>query len=282
MHFTRLASPAAAVILMAVSQQTPAAEEGRSPPFFMFANSRFADRAQDEAVRAVLRQYLDGRDYLGVELRKRDPELTRRISRDHTFALPASVAAVRKRAEGGEVGLLVYDLEHWSSTPAEEQQGPAGAVNQALAAARSRSGCRFGISPDGTFLGIDLKTRDTSMNRSLLPKIDVSKLDLVGLQAQRLLSDEWAADGGRERYVSFVSALAKDLKQRNPKILVVAQVSFRYTTAERTIEAMRLVRGEVDGFYLAFPATTPNVPCRYCDAEKLRQVLAAIRTPKTE
>ena len=42
----------------------------------------------------MLRQFIDGRDYLGVELCKRDPELARRVARNHVFALPASVAQV--------------------------------------------------------------------------------------------------------------------------------------------------------------------------------------------
>ena len=162
---------------------------------------------------------------------------------------------------------MIYDIEHWSSTPKQEQQDSANAVNRAIAAARSRAGCRFGISPDGVFLGIDRKTQQASFSSSLLRRIDVSNVDLVGLQTQRLLSDEWAAGGGLDHYVSFVSALAKDVKQRNPKTLVVAQVSFRYTPAEKMIEAMRRIQAAVDGFYLAFPATTPDVPCQYCAAK---------------
>jgi len=278
MHLSQPLRAAAATILIAAPWQAAAEEAGQAARFFMFAAARFADRSQDEAVRAVLRQYLDGRDYVGVELRNRDPELARRIPRDHVFALPASVATVQKRAQAGDVRLLIYDIEHWPATPQQEQHDPASAVDQALAAGRA-GGCRMGIAPDGQLLGIDLATQKASAENSLLRRIDVRKADLVGLQTQRLLSDDWAAGGGLEHYVSFVTELARDIKQRSPQTLVVAQVSFRYTPVERMIEALHRVQPVVDGFYLAFPAVTPNVPCHYCDAANLRKLLAALRTP---
>jgi hypothetical protein len=77
--------------------------------------------------------------------------------------------------------------------------------------------------------------------------------------------------------MSLVSANAKAAKAGNPKILVVAQFSFRYTPPERMIEAIRALGDTVDGFYLAYPATALGTKCAYCSPENLAKVLSAVR-----
>jgi hypothetical protein len=146
---------------------------------------------------------------------------------------------------------------------------------------RSYPGKGFGITPDGQFIGIVTGKCQVDEANNIVRRVDLTKLDMVQFQAQRLLSDRCVQEGnGVNLYASLVSSNARAAKARNPKILVVAQFSFRYTPPERMIGAIRALQDTVDGFYLAYPATVLGTKCEYCSPENLSKVLSAVRTVK--
>jgi len=245
-------------------------------PFFLFVANRFDAPGEGERVRGVLARYFTERDYIGSILREASPELRSKIGISHTFAIPGGIDKARQYAAGSEVGLVLYDIEHWAATPAEEQKDPAAAIARASDAVRAYQGKRFGITPDGQFIGIVAGKCAVDGSKNILPRIDMTKLDFVQFQAQRLLSDRCVQEGdGVKLYLSLVRAKAGDAKARNPKILTVAQFSFRYTPPERMIEMIRALSGAVDGFYLAYPATILGTRCEYCSPQNLERVLVA-------
>ena len=264
----------AAIIIGAV----PACSEPASAqPFFMFSAYRFASAVEGEAVRGVLGKYFTGQDYLGRELVKTDEKLAALVGHAHTISLPASIEQILKQADSKEAGLVIYDIEHWASTPEDEQKDPLAAVDRAAGLIHASGSQIFGIAPDGEYLGLRKEACEVSLDKCIIRQVDIKKLDMVIIQAQRLLSDRCAKEGGPEKYVLLVTTLAKEMKAKNPQILVVAQVSFRYTPPERMIEALRRVQGCVDGFYFAYPPPRDSV-YGYCSAGRLKQVLEALRS----
>lgn len=247
-------------------------------PFFLFVANRFDAPGEGERVRGVLTRYFTERDYIGFILREASPELRSKIAISHTFAIPGSIDKARQYAAGSEVGLVMYDIEHWAATPAEEQRDPVAAIASASDAVRAYQGKRFGITPDGQFIGIVAGKCALDESKNILPQVNMTKLDFVQFQAQRLLSDRCVQEGdGVKLYLSLVKANVREAKARNPRILTLAQFSFRYTPPQRMIEMIRALSGVVDGFYLAYPATILGTRCEYCSPENLEKVLAARR-----
>ena len=246
-------------------------------PFFLFAAYRLGSAADREDVHQVLRDYFGPHDYIGKELAKDDPELARQVGKDHVFALAANLDVLGRYVADREGAIVFYDMEHWPQTPKAEQEDPAGAVARAAGVVHAGGAAKFGLCPDGPFLGIDPKSCSASADKSVLRRIDPRTVDILLLQAQILLSDRCAAQGGPERYVSFVTSLAREARERNPDILVAAQASFRYTPPDRMIKAMRAVQDAVDGFYLAWPVENPRVPNVYCSSDNLRRILQEFR-----
>jgi hypothetical protein len=246
-------------------------------PFFMFVAHRFDAPGEDKAVSRVLTKYFTSRDYIGAEWRK-VPELSNRIPIAHTFAIPGSIEGARRAAADPQIGLVMYDIEHWDATPKSEQTDPIPAVLRASDVVRDYPGKSFGITPDGQYIGIRAGKCELDTAANIVNKVDLTRLDVVLFQSQRLLGDKCVKEDGVKLYSELISSNAKAAKKRNPKILVVAQFSFRFTPPERMIEKIRELSVEVDGVYLAYPATSLGIKCAYCSPENLERVLAAVRT----
>lgn len=262
-----------AVCALAVSSCTAGLA---ADPFFMFVAHRFDTPGEDKAVGRVLTKYFTPRDYIGLEWRK-VPELNSRIPVAHTFAIPGSVANCKRAAADPQIGLVMYDVEHWDATPKEEQADPVPSVLKAAEAVREYPGKSFGITPDGQYIGIKAGKCELDNAANIVPRVDLTRLDVVQFQSQRLLGDKCLKEDGARLYSELIVANAKAAKTRNPKILAVAQFSFRFTPPERMIEKIRELAGVVDGFYLAYPATALGIKCDYCSAENLERVLSAFR-----
>ncbi len=270
----RCARVLCALVLVAANRAAAA------DPFFLFVAHQFDAPGEGEAVGHVLARYFTSRDYIGAEWRK-VPEIAGRIGVAHTFAIPGSVKNARRAAGAPEIGLVMYDIEHWTATPQPEQRDPAVAIRRAAEAVRAIPGKRFGITPDGRYLGITAGKCAVG-DENILRAVDFAPLDVVQLQAQRLLSDKCAGQGGAQLYTELVSANAKAARLAKPGILVAAQFSFRYTPPERMIAIIRSLGGTVDGYYLAYPANSRGIKCGYCAPENLEKVLAAFRTKQAE
>jgi hypothetical protein len=222
----------------------------------------------------IVEKYATPSDYVSARLVQKDPVLAARIPKSQAFWLPASVAGVQQYCSTGN--LVLYDGEHWSATPADEKADMPGAIGRAKALAKT-NGCVFGIAPDGQYAGLIPKTCTADVNRAIHRQIDWDDIALYNIQAQRLLSDDCASQGGVDNYVSFVSQVTREVHQKNPNAKVSAQISLRYTPPDRAIAVINRLKGVVDGFYIAYPVGQ-NLNCQYCTPQNLAQVLAAIKS----
>jgi hypothetical protein len=263
----------AIVLMFSSGSALEAAGSPASAPFFMFA----AHVGANDPLRSVLDTYTTSNDYLSLTAVKENPELAARIGKAHTFAIPPSLSAVQQLATQCAVGLIIYDGEHWGATPANEQADMPGSVARGKASATA-AGCDFGLAPDGQYAGLVPKTCDYNLSAALHRELDFTGIALYNIQAQRLLGAACAASGGDDNYVKFVTAVAAEIRARNPRTKVSAQLSFRDTPPDRMISIIGRLRGAVDGFYLAYPRNVGGVPCQYCTPENLRAVLAAMKS----
>ncbi len=246
-------------------------------PFLMFANS------SDSKVFPVLRQFFEARDYVSFRIASQAPALARLIGRSHQFVLPTALDGVRKYSGcgTGKPGLVVYDIEHWNETPVSEQQQPGPSITAAARVTHADKCQLFAVAPDGQYMGLKEGACSYDFDAGIYRRVDWTQVDLVSIQAQRLLSENCAGTLTVEDYAGFVSRAAAFLRSRNPKITVVSQFSFRYTSPGQMVEAMRKAAPSVDGFYLAYPSNQ-KTPCRYCSPENVAEVLRAWRTGKVQ
>jgi hypothetical protein len=245
------------------------AANGGGAPFIMIGNSK------DPRILPVLNRYLRAGDYVSQRLAAADPGLGRRLGRDHQFDLPGSLAGVRKHAGcgAGTPGVVVYDIEHWTDTPEAEQRHPGESVAAGARIVR-QTGCQvYALAPDGEFMGLKEEC-GYDFDAGLYDKVDWTQVELVSIQAQRMLSDTCAAKLTVDDYATFVSRVASYVRRRNPAIRVVTQVSFRYTPPEKIVDAMRRAAAVVDGFYVVYPAASVKA-CKFCSPDNLATVLAA-------
>lgn len=241
-------------------------------PFFMFS----AHVAAGSPLRPVLDQYATSADYLSTTAVKSNPDLAARVGRSHIYALPPSLGALQQQVTNCAAGLIIYDGEHWGATPQNEQADMSSSVASGQSIATS-GGCTFGVAVDGQYAGLVPKTCGYSLDRAIHRSLDFRNIALYNIQAQRLLSDECVAQGGQNNYVQFVTALANEIHAKNPATKISAQLSFRYTPPDRMIAVINQLRRVVDGFYLAYPLKVGGIPCQYCSADNLGQVLSAIK-----
>jgi hypothetical protein len=271
----------AALLQPAIAGTEPVPADGG--PFFMFAASKFADPGDHQRIEAELAQHLTDRDYLSLGVTRAFPALATRVPRDQIFILPPNLtqlaATIRKGADAGTPGLLIYDGEHWEATPDEEQRDPPAAVLRGKALAGKSPAHRFGFSPDGEFIGVRPSRCAYDLDQSIHRRIDWTGISLFNIQAQALLSETCQETVGLKAYVDFVRAVALEAKAAAPNLTVTAKLSFRHASVATMIEAIRRLGGTVDGFYLAYPCNVGPV-CKYCAPANLGAVLAAIRAER--
>jgi hypothetical protein len=245
------------------------ARPGSAPaPFVMIGNST------DPQIFPVLEQLLRRGDYVSAKLAGADPSLGRRMGRDHLFVLPGSLAGVRKHSGcgAGSPGVVVYDIEHWTDTPAAEQRRPGESIAAAARIVQATRCQTYALAPDGEYMGLQECKYDFAAG--LYEGVDWRQVELLSIQAQRLLSDTCAGSLTVEDYAAFVARVAAYVRGKNPAIRVVTQLSFRYTPPAKIIAAMHRVAAQVDGIYLVYPMHSTK-PCNYCSPANLAAVLRA-------
>jgi hypothetical protein len=257
-----------AAIVFVVSTFQMNAVRAADTPFFMFSAAQVGSD-----VGAVLAKYATPQDYLGQPVVRNNPPLANRLPSSHVYSLVPSLAGVARGCRSG-AGMVIYDGEHWQSTPADEQSDMVSAVARGKAMATS-GGCAYGVTPDGEYAGLIPKECGYDLSRAIHRQVDWSTIALFNVQAQRLLSDKCAAQGGVDAYVTFLTTIAQEVHAKNPQTLISAQFSFRYTPPSRMIEVIQRLRGTVNGFYIAYPSAVGR--CDYCTPQNLAQVLAALR-----
>jgi hypothetical protein len=73
----------------------------------------------------------------------------------------------------------------------------------------------------------------------------------------------------------MVTAIASDVRARPSFPKIVAQLSFRLTSPDKMIAAIKQLSGIVDGFYIAYPRNV-GPACSYCSSANLDQVLVLL------
>ena len=172
-------------------------------------------------------------------------------------------------------GLIVYDPEfrpEW--TPPVEVEHLARSVRTAARMVRETGCHRFGIAPGALpFFGLDPIACEVELAGGAYRELPWSSIDLVDIQAQRLLGDECLPQGGLALYEETVTDLAAFFRKMNPRIEVLTQVSFRDSQAHTMTTALERVAAEVDGIFFSYPTTNPDIPCGYCQPEELERLL---------
>lgn len=234
----------------------------------------FASDSDPEAVNFVREKFGDA-DYVGsrvVDVSK--------PGKSAVFVLPASVDSVRHHARAacgtkGAPTVVIYDPEHWEATPESERRDLPAAI-EAGADAVHASGCRkFGLAPDGEFIGLVPKACSATPG-ALARSVNWKKVDVLVLQAQRLLAERCGGRANVAAYSRFVAEWSRIVKAVNPDIKVFSSLTFRYTDAATMSEAIRKSRRDVDGYYLAYPSSESGTKCEHCQSSNLKSVVETI------
>jgi hypothetical protein len=246
-------------------------------PFFMFAASQFSSPDETAKINAILHHRVTSADYLSAAVTALHPDLGNIIRRDHVFSLPTNLNGVGNQAGkcgSSTPGLIIYDPEHWPGTPAAEKADVAAALRQARDIIVNSNCHQAGFAPDGRFSGIRPDACAYDLGASVMNAVDWTNIALADLQSQILIGKRCNASAGLTAYVTFNSALANAIHAKAPKVKVIAELGFRGVSPERMIQAVAALTGVVDGFYIAYPATSGS-PCTYCSPGNLDAVLAA-------
>jgi hypothetical protein len=234
-----------------------------APLFVMFPQ----DAAYtDAAIVPVTTRYLSRADFVGYAAAHTVPALGQLVPPEHLTVLSPSLRAVQ-----------VYAVVSCSEAPgvivfAPAVNPPVGSLASAIDAIKA-TGCRqAGFMPASTYFGVT--HCGVNLESSPYQKEDWSKLDYLIIPGGGLLDDQCIGKTGVADYVNLAKTLAAYARERNPKVSVVAHLSFRNASPEVMVQAAKALTGIVDGFLLAYPVFSEH---RYCTAPNLQMFLSAIR-----
>lgn len=232
-----------------------------------------------DAVNAVAKN-LSENDFLGLtaNTRLRGGE---RLVAGHTFSIPARLDSVAKRAAqscpmAGRKEAIIYDPEHWTQTPQEEQKNLRESIARASQIVHKKGCFEFGLAPDQQFAGVD-PSKCSGEISSLLDQVAWKNVDIFIVQAQGLLSRRCGGAANTQAYAKFVKDWASELKKRNPEIKIISAISFSHTDPELMTTIVEMMKPTVNGFYIAYPKARSGT-CRYCKPENLEKVMKVIKT----
>ena len=80
---------------------------------------------------------------------------------------------------------------------------------------------------------------------------------------------------GVNHYRTVVEEVAAAARRGNPRVLIVAQLSFRHTPTARMVDAIEPIQNFIDGIYLAYPSRAAG-ECDYCSPEAVAALLEAL------
>ena len=254
------------------------------PPLRPDARILFSSLVPNEAPE-IFRRYFRERDMARADTLPDRFDL----ERDQLYGLPTSLRrewmgfpGVRHWVDAGcgdgTPKTVVYDPEFRSLTPVSEQRDVVRSIDRAARMVGS-TGCHdFGLAPGSSLLfGLDDVACSYDLDDSYLRDINWRRVDLVDVQSQRLLSDRCIDKDGIATYESAVSEVAAHVREMNPEILVLSQVSFRDNDPVAMIEGLQSVAEIVDGIYFSYPSNNSEIDCRYCTVENLEFFLSSVR-----
>jgi hypothetical protein len=154
------------------------------------------------------------------------------------FTSEATLAAGLRSLPSG-TGAVLYDNEHWSFTPPDEQADPASYYQKAEALVHA-AGYVFIATPGSTTV------------RSVAAYADV-----VDVQAQE-------SQATPSEYSGRVLPIAQEIRRADSKVIIVSGLSTNprvgIPTAEQLVEDARSVASWVQGYFLNVPAPGPSCP----------------------
>jgi hypothetical protein len=176
-----------------------------------------------------------------------------------------SVAALQKAFDNGtidsDVKAILYDNEAWSFTPLEEQLNIAEYEKKAAALVHQHR--LLLVSTPASDL-----VRTLSPNAGPGHKFDAFLRLGVAADAARV-SDVYeiqaqGAEMNAEKFSTFVRGAAKQARQANPHVIILAGLSTNPTgqrvTADQLLTAAESVSDVVDGYWLNIPGKSPYCP----------------------
>jgi hypothetical protein len=156
---------------------------------------------------------------------------------------------------------ILYDIEHWSRTPLEEQANPVASIGEASRKVHAGS-LKYGITPDAPFLIENYE------------HIQWTEVDFLVMQLQRYSQN-------RSEFSGYAKEIGTYAKAANPSIQVFVQLSFRFTDSEEMISAIDVTRPWVDGYVVAYlPSSSTCLPD--CNPQALAKVLEHISRPNLD
>jgi hypothetical protein len=148
---------------------------------------------------------------------------------------------------------VLYDPEHWSETPVNEQQDPYTYMRLFSERAHSR-GYVVIVTPARDLMGVpggacvagSGEDYDTAFIRCNIAGAAARYSDVTEVQAQRRQTNLQA-------YTRLVTSAAEQARTANASVLFLSGLSTRLApvSAENLFNASQAVRGIVDGFYLS-------------------------------
>jgi hypothetical protein len=200
----------------------------------------------------------------------RDTPIQSKVAPSQTVYYGSSLASVTS-GSAQKPPYVFYDIEHWSATPISEQKDPVGSIAKAAQIAHG-AGKKFGVSPDGIFMGVYRCT--FVMSKSIIQQVDWSQVDELNIQAQHLASDNTCTKAGSAAFQSMVAQVASYVRSKNSNIIVSAELSMGDSSPSRLIDAANVVNGIANVIYVSYPASAGG--CVYCTISNLNTVLSAL------
>jgi hypothetical protein len=205
----------------------------------------------------LLKKYLIKEDYLI------GPTFCRHLPDNRMILVGRSIDEIKEAVSLAQnsmckVDLVVYDPEHWDETPYEEQQDIPTAISNASDIVHE-AGLRFGVTPDLKFL------------KQNYQKIEWDKIDYANMQVQTIARNTIDLS----LFTNTVQRIGDFIRHANPNTEIFAQLSFRYSDADRMIQVINGVKDSIDGFVILY-LPNPVVTCTYCTIENLEKVLGEI------
>jgi hypothetical protein len=161
-----------------------------------------------------------------------------RVVETADFTSEATLAAMLPHLPSG-TGAVLYDNEHWSLTPLDQQADPASYYKKAEALVHA-AGYVFIATPGTT----------------VAPSV-AAYADVVDVQAQE-------SQATSSEYSRRVLPIVQEIRRANPKVIIVSGLSTNprmgIPAAAQLVDDARSVASYVQGYWLNVPAPGPSCP----------------------
>jgi hypothetical protein len=178
-----------------------------------------------------------------------------------------SYSALQSALDGGtldpRIKAVLYDNEHWTQTPAAEQQDPAH-YDQLAGRLAHQHHLQFIATPAVDLISVVNPAVPSGGGRRYQSFLDLGLAGQIAAYADVIDIQAQAAESNVGQFTSFVDAAADQARKANPAIKVVAGISTNPSgsavTADAMDQAAKAVRAHVDGYWLNDPAASDYCP----------------------